>query len=90
MVSKLAYLFFIYTVSGYVTEGCSAVPDGTYPMRNLTEFIVCSKGNGTIDSCNSTNEIYSTNQERCVEIANLTLGMYYTYYHKRTLLHRRI
>ena len=84
MVSKLAYLFFIYTVSGYVTEGCSAVPDGTYPMRNLTEFIVCSKGNGTIDSCNSTNEIYSTNQERCVEIANLTLGMYYTYYHKRT------
>jgi len=80
-------LYFI-AVSDYSKEGCENLPDGTYPLRNLTQYIVCTNQTDSTFSC-SSQEIFSTAKRVCLPLKNITKGLkilYILYYQSIRLL----
>ncbi|XP_066914320.1 uncharacterized protein [Clytia hemisphaerica] len=61
----------LQSITDYEEKGCIGLPDGVYPIRNLSEYIVCENNIGNISSCRP-NEIYSTNHSSCTPLKNIT------------------
>jgi len=60
------------TIDDYNRTGCSNIPDGSYPLRNLTQYMVCKNGTQTFKSCPTLQQIYSSANNQCVPLTNVT------------------
>lgn len=58
-------------LSDYSINECRNVPDGTYALRNLSEYMVCVNSSAVYRSCQLPNQVYQPSTNSCVPLSNI-------------------